>query len=358
MVSQSGKLISPDHEYLVYTGRVDFSDPKAPKFAWPGISIKGAFSGHYLEVFLDNQATTSKPTANANYYNVLIDDSLYQVIRCENGGGKFVIAENLPVGSHTFEIYKRTESSVGVGVFKGLRLSEGATLMKYSQALRKRIEFIGNSITCGYGIEGESQHCKFTDSTENNYKSYAAMTARNFHADGIYIAYSGRGIYWNYGKDTVKPTMVELYNAVFPDNEEEARGFSNNTADLYVINLGTNDFTHENPDSLLWTHAYLKLIDKLREKSKHTPIVCCLSPMTSDYWPKGNKARTTLKNYLDGVVAYRNKSGDEHVYFCEFQLQGKYGYGCGWHPSYLQHQQNAQELTEFISKTLHWKKFK
>ena len=38
-------VVSPDSEKIRYMGRVDFTDPKAPRFDWSGIEISVNFTG-------------------------------------------------------------------------------------------------------------------------------------------------------------------------------------------------------------------------------------------------------------------------------------------------------------------------
>lgn len=346
-------LVRPSNPYLSYVGNIDFSDNEQPSFAWPGISIRGRFSGSSLTILLENIPTTTDPSSQSNFYNVFIDDSLYKVIRSTKDKHEYLIGNDLPEKEHTFEIYKRTESIVGVGIFKGLVLSKNGKLLPYKSSRDHRIEFIGNSITCGYGVEGPNKECRFSDSTENNYKSYAAVSARQLNADAVFTSYSGKGIYQNYNQDKGL-NMFDLYQTIYPDKPKKQGITRNWSPELVVINLGTNDFSHVNPDSLLWTHRYLSFIDSLEQKYPTTKIICCVSQMMSDYWPEGNKARTTIKNYLSAIVGSRKKQGDNDVYLFEFTTQGRYGYGCDWHPNEIQNKFNAEELTAFIKKMFGW----
>ena len=50
-------------------------------------------------------------------------------------------------------------------------------------AKKYSIEFIGDSITCAYGVEGKSSGESFMTSTENFMKSYAYLTAKKLDAD-------------------------------------------------------------------------------------------------------------------------------------------------------------------------------
>ncbi len=347
------KVIAADHPLIDYLGTIDFTNKKEPSFAWPGISIRGRFTGNYFEVRLRNIPTTTDPASQANYYYVFIDDSLYQRIRAEKSKSSYVISNSLSLGEHSFEIYKLTESIVGTGVFEGLVIADNGKLLPFTSSAEHRIEFIGNSITCGYGVDGLNRECKFSDSTENNYKSYAAIAARELRADAHFTAYSGKGIYQNYNQDTGL-TMYDLFRATFPNRPSQKTVTRDWNPDLVVINLGTNDFSHVNPDSLLWTHRCIAFLDSIRIKYDDVPVVLCVSQMMSDYWPQGNNARTTIKNYLNGVLGVRTKLGDSAVYLLELSKQGGLGYGCDWHPSYRQNQLNAKELVGFIKENLDW----
>jgi hypothetical protein len=78
----------------------------------------------------------------------------------------------------------------------------------------RRIEFIGNSITCGYGVLSDSSNCHFSPQTEDAGMSYAAILSRRLHADYHLVAYSGKGMVRNYGdknKTSVNP-MLSLYD--------------------------------------------------------------------------------------------------------------------------------------------------
>lgn len=51
------------------------------------------------------------------------------------------------------------------------------------------IEFIGDSITCAYGVEGKSSSESFKTTTENFMKSYAYLTAKKLNADYSAVCY-------------------------------------------------------------------------------------------------------------------------------------------------------------------------
>jgi lysophospholipase L1-like esterase len=124
-----------------------------------------------------------------------------------------------PAVPHELTIYKDTEAQKGGVVFKGFDL-HGGTMLPPTRRPR-RIEFIGDSITCGYGNEGKNATCPFETKvrevtvpgrngapphteaitvplTENQYLSFAAIAARELDADAVTICFSGKGVYLNY----------------------------------------------------------------------------------------------------------------------------------------------------------------
>src|SRR5262245_37584358 len=125
-----------------YVGRVDTSDPSGGRFAWSGSGVIARFSGTSLGVrFLGYQQ-----------YTVLIDGVLGPKLM-SIGGGSVSLATGLAAGPHTVEIYRRTEANQGEAQFLGFDLA-GGELLAAPAPRDRRLEVIGDSITCGYGNEG------------------------------------------------------------------------------------------------------------------------------------------------------------------------------------------------------------
>ena len=106
---------------------------------------------------------------------------------------------------------KRTEGEQGRTTIHAFLLDRGRRLLPAAPAPGRHIEFIGNSLTCGYGTEGLSKDEPFKPQTENCNKAYACIIARYFGADYTLIAHSGRGAARNYGDKnaTSQNTMAD-----------------------------------------------------------------------------------------------------------------------------------------------------
>jgi hypothetical protein len=76
--------------------------------------------------------------------------------------------------------------------------------------VQRRIEIVGDSITCGYGNEG-TDPCNFSAETENHYLTYGALAARMFGAELSTVAWSGKGVVNNFDNDVFEP-LPQIYD--------------------------------------------------------------------------------------------------------------------------------------------------
>ena len=120
----AASTIAADHPQLQYTGRIDFSDPRAPVLSFPNTAIAGQFTGTSFAVKLADER-------GKNFYNVFLDGDLTRpyILQADKGGKTYVIANGLKPGAHRFLITKRTEGEEGASVFQGLELDDKAGLL-------------------------------------------------------------------------------------------------------------------------------------------------------------------------------------------------------------------------------------
>ena len=103
---------------------------------------------------------------------------------------------------HTVQLFKRTESFVGVTRFYGFELM-GFKAAAEVEKPTKKLLIIGDSFSCGYGNDVElsaeqNPEIGFHAKNENNYLAYGAVAARKLGFQYQCIAYSGRGMYRNF----------------------------------------------------------------------------------------------------------------------------------------------------------------
>jgi hypothetical protein len=82
--------------------------------------------------------------------------------------------------------------------------------------------------------------CNFSAATENHYLTYGSIAARNLGADLATVAWSGKGIVYNYGDDKTRSSPVALRPDA-PWRRGQRVDFSWQP-DAVVINLGHERF--------------------------------------------------------------------------------------------------------------------
>lgn len=314
-------IINADNPYIQYIGRFDFSNPRKVVFDWPGVYIYAKFEGTSCSIRL---------TDSTNEYSIIIDNHAPKLL-ITSDTNVYKVASNLSDSiPHTIMIQKRTEAFVGKGVFKGFILDKGASLLPPGKRPVRRVEFIGNSMTCGYGVLGTSPACHFSKQTEDAGMSYAAMTARKLHADYHLISYSGKGVVRNYGdKNKIsKNPMPALYDRTCCNDSTMKWNFKSWIPQAVVINLGTNDFsTHPYPDKNVFQTAYNKLINRVRSVYPGVTIFCVSGPMIGE----------PCTDYISEVVKEQQKKEGsvKDVFFIPVprsDMNNK-DWGCDSHPN-------------------------
>ena len=340
--------VSSNDPQLQYQGRWTRGKPES-HFAWSGSSVSIRFKGTDVNVLLTDKAKGGENKnggVNNNYFSVIIDGGELFVFHGERDKKVYRIASGLPDGEHDLLLFKRTEASVGVVQFHGFELSEKASVLPPTKFSRK-IEFIGDSITCGYGNEAKDETEHFSPLTENNYLAYGALTARAFGADYTCISYSGIGVYTSRG-DT-KNTILTRYNKILPCDPNAFWDYSQTTTpQVLVINLGTNDFYKDNPGEN-YERCYLELLKMVRKNYPKTQIFCCLGPMM---WGK------IVQENKDLIMSAIQKLEDNNITFVEFKShnKNKSGLGADWHPSIKSHQEMSEVLIKAIEENTDWEK--
>ena len=340
---ESTGIIDSDDPCIQYTGRFDFNNPKKVVFDWAGVSVKARFEGTSCAVRLED---------HKNEYAVIVDNHAPRLLITDSLTTLYLIASALSDSvPHTIMVQKRTEPLVGRGEFLGFVLDKGRKLLSPEKRPDRRIEFIGNSITSGYGVEGESPDCHFSPQTENACMSYAGLTARSLNAEYFLISYSGRGVVRNYGDSNriSQNPMPALYDRTCFFDSTLKWNFSRWTPQAVIINLGTNDFsTQPHPDSIVFENAYARLIDRVRSLYPGVTIFCLSGPMIGE----------PCTGYVKEVVAEQQKTKGRYrdVFFIEINrsLMSDSDWGCDHHPNIQGMERMAEIIIPEVRLRMNW----
>lgn len=336
------KATNPNIEYI---GRVSHKTPGCVKFSFPGVQIRAVFEGTSLSMIM-------KP--GSGYYMVEVDNDAAVKVLSTKEDSLVTLATGLANGRHNVVITSCNEGHTLKPEFHGFILDSGCSLPCKPQLPQRKIEFIGNSITCALGIEDFSaDHKNANNSTQNAYYSFAHQTARHLNAQAVLVARSGIGIYRNTGgkRDGDRNNMQACYDNVFYtfDANAEKWNFSRYVPDVVCINLGTNDTTNPAYDTTLLTAAFVKFVKRIRSNYPKAKIVLLTGTMR-----KGQRL-ADLKMSLANAVTQLNADGITDIYRFDFTpADGSLGYGSFMHPSLKQHTQMADDLTKFLREIMNW----
>ena len=349
-----GTIISPTDKHIQYTGRISFTNPERPAFNFPGIQIRAAFEGTSLRML-------AKP--KSGYFMAQIDKAEpFKVAFRGERDSVVTLATALADGVHTVNLMYVIEGYEFFPEFWGFVLDKGKKLVDATALPSRKIEFIGNSITCGYGNEGLKKEEHFDYATENHYYSYASITARNLDAQHWVVARSGIGAYRNYnGPKTGNPesNMLAQYEHIGyawkPELRKEATflsekwDFNRYQPDVVCINLGTNDLSTPNYDVKLLKQNYNKLLKTVRQHNPKAKIVFLTGTMLY------NKEMELQRQILNEVAAEAKKAGDKEIYrFDMAPISGDEWYGNDWHPNVYMDEKMAGELTAYLRSLMNW----
>jgi hypothetical protein len=369
--SKAQDYIPANDSKIRYTGRIDFTDSLQPRYSFPGISIEAKFNGSGISAIIHDYGQGGEGTTN--YYKVIIDDDIVnEQLKMNNGENTYVLISDLPLTDHTIKIIKITEGASGVSSFIGFKVQGGSQkTLELSTRVNKKIEFIGDSWTCGYGnlsqFSSGNESMEFSTyvaKNEDNYYAWGPISARAIGAEYHITAISGRGLYrnnWdNDNTGNAFGTLPKNYDNILEDNSSVSYDHSFHP-DIVPIHLGTNDMAAEGSigesaklDDDAFQDTYKKFIDKILGYHPCAKIIICYGNSKSDGYPSWTKQLSRLRTISNNIMALYpngNVTDLELPYTAESwpAKPDDCGYGDAWHPSKCSHQEMSAKLVEKIN---------
>jgi len=311
------------------------------EYSWPGVNVNARFTGTQVSMDMNDGS-------NHNRFTVVVDGGTPKTVTTVSGQTSLVLATGLASGTHDLVVWRNTEASPG-GISQFIDLSSfgtGGGLVAPAAAPDRRIEVIGDSLSVGAGVEGNATCTGGIDAYTNNYLAYGSVAARAVSADVVTIAWSGIGVYRNYGETTptaASLTMPKRYPYAIADTI--LWDFSLYQPEVVVINLGTNDFGSGDPDTnppaTPYEDAYVAFIRTIR--AKYADAYFILIDMY------GGTRLTRINN----VVATLKASGETKVE--EFSVSSvQNNLGCNQHPNIAGQQAMGNALATRLKTVMGW----
>ena len=325
---------------FAYVGRTSTVITDAITWTYPGVQIHANFSG---------SSVSMKTNEDCGFFMVEIDDQEPRKVQSIKGTSVTILGKDLSNGPHRLTLTYLIEGHDKKPVFYGLLLDDGCGLLDRPTLPTRKIEFIGNSITCGYGIEGNNTEKKFYYRLQNFYYTYAAITSRNLQAQCQVCARSGIGLYRNYGGHIPNEIMPNVFPHTFYTTAGELWDFSRFQPDVVCVNLGCNDTSLGKYDKEKLTNAFKQFTANLREHYPHAKIVYLIGAI-----PEG-KRLIDIREAQEAAIADAAIRGDHDVYRMDFTPDdGSLGFGSQGHPSLRRQALMGEELTTYLRNLMHW----
>ena len=309
---------------------------------WTNTGVELCFRGTGIQVKIG----PSIPTAGMNpAIAVIIDDG--EPIRMDLDEYQYhTLAENLPYGEHTLWVVKITEITASPTLLSSVRLQApagctNAELLTPPAAPERRMLFIGDSITCGYGNLGKPSQAAFLTAEEDGLQTYAAFTAAAFGADAHYVCYSGKGVVKNVSGDSASclPSLINMASlTTYLEWDSSAW-----QPDIVVVNAGTNDAA-AGVDKEAFSGGVTAFLDKLRRQYPDAVLLWCYGMMNKQL---DHTLQTTIEAY---------KSKDAQVFYLPLEdINARTGeWGAVMHPNAAAHRDRADVLIQKTKELLHW----
>lgn len=245
---------------------------------------------------------------------------------------------------HKIKIIKITEASMSYAALHQVNVIGGDILLLPNYTENEiKVEFIGDSITCGYGVHGEP-NSEFHIKEEDGLFTYASFTSQELNLNARYFCVSGYGVYLSYDENP-----EHIISKVYPYtnyfiNEELIYDNSDFIPQLYVINLGTNDSNHlsKKENQIGFVHNYIELLKMLKKISPTCKIICTCGTVCTSVFP-----------LIASAVEETLSQGYDSIYTLEFPFHNvkEDGIASG-HPSIKTHKKDSLLLISKIKEVM------
>ena len=172
--------------------------------------------------------------------------------------------------------------------------------IQFTPLPKRKLLFIGDSITCGANSELSGADGQSGDIVSNARLSYGRILGDALDAQAHLVAYGGKGLVRDWQGLTTEVTAPQFFERALPDDPNSVWNHSQYIPDSIGVCLGQNDFNQGIPDRESWVGTYVKFLRRIRETAPKATIFVINSPMSRDDGPSSKGG--TLLSYLDEIT--------------------------------------------------------
>lgn len=316
-----------------FVGRVQCLDNGCVRYDWVGTYAETSFTGSSISAKIADEGDS--------WYNVYIDGNWKSKIHVTGKTPhEVLLAKDLAKGFHRLTLQKCTEGEYGMGTLYSFT-AKGNAAFKPAEARKMMIEFIGDSYSCGYGVDGANKNEHFKLSTEDCSKAYDCLIAKHFDADYCLVAHSGMGVVRNYNGKKMR-TMSQRYPLLFDNHDSIAYDFKAYCPNLVIINLGTNDFSVNGAPADFVT-GYVALINTVRSHYPNVPVLCVTPHSANTYLLAAMKELRHAVSGMKDVVVAQPMPG---------VVVENRDLGSDWHPNWKGQRKIAMTLIPLVASMI------
>ena len=319
------QFFSPADSGIRITGRTLPMGEDTIRFWQPGVQLEFMFEGDSCDIYLGDEMRWG---TNLNYIQLSVDGDSKR-LQLKGRRDTLRIGANNEKEQHHVILMKNTEANIGYMDFYGVRTSRLATL---PPAPTLKLEFFGNSITCGASSDTSSVPCgagKWQDQ-HNAWLAFGPRLGRALNASVHLSSVSGIGLIRSCCDMPI--LMPQVFDKVDMYGNQLSWDFSKYQPDKLFICLGQNDGIQ---DSSTFVQAYIGFLDSLNKVYPSSEVLLLSSPMADE------KLREWFRRVLPSVVN-QMKDRFKNIRYHIFEKQ--YIGGCDFHPSVEEHEEIAKEL--------------
>lgn len=352
-----------------YLGRI-LEENEIIYINWTNAGLRFSFTGtcliadlksiYKIEEEMDaNGCPNGKSRKLWPYLAVFYDDKQEPDVVFEVGErqDKYLLFASEQSETHVITLRKLSENAAGKIICNGF-LGDGCLEKAANKEKKLQIEFIGDSITCGFGNMTQERDRAFYTSEENGWMSHAAIAGRLLDAEVQMISCSGITLAEALNKETWElPGMCSIYPYTDQFMEKELGrtvysewNFEAQPKDVIVINLGTNDAAMIDICGDIqagirhFEETYYRFLETVRQKNGNVPwIICALGPL--DYFLYDSIEKAARR--------FSEEKKDKKVRcFKYMKVRIGEGFGACAHPSLLTQERMGKEIAEYIQELI------
>jgi len=331
-----------------YAGRVEVQENNKVLLIASASSVSFEFEGNTCIINLQSVDTYE----HHNFVSLELDGEYIGRVRIEKG-----TAQKIPITitnknkKHHLTIYKATEAANGAVLFIGTT----AKLIESIAPKKKKIEFIGDSITCGFGNDTAEIPCGTGEwyDQHNGYWAYGPIASRSLDVDYVLSAVSGFGMYRNWNDEHKDEAIIpDVYENLYLNKDNSKPYNFAFQPDLVSICLGTNDLSDGDGkkerlpfNEEKYVSNYITFIETVYKHAPAARIVLLNSPMVS-----GDRNVVLVRCLKKVIEAFQHDT--QHKTIALFEFQSMKPNGCGSHPDIADDKIMADQLIPYFKKLL------